>query len=90
MMEEINLGGVYAPALLVQAGLTLLLSLPLRWVLSRLGVYRFVWHRGLFDVCLLVILLGIIAAVSTNLSSAPLDHGARPPSTAPHPAAPRS
>jgi hypothetical protein len=67
MIGEIDIGGVFAPTLLVWTALALIVSLPLRWAMSRLGLYRFVWHRGLFDLCLLVILLGAVTAASTVL-----------------------
>ncbi|MDR3510735.1 MAG: DUF1656 domain-containing protein [Caulobacteraceae bacterium] len=69
MIGEVDIGGVFTPTLLVWSVATLALSLPLRWVLSRLGVYRFVWHRGLFDLSLMVILLGAVTALSTKFPS---------------------
>ncbi|MBV8621627.1 MAG: DUF1656 domain-containing protein [Curvibacter sp.] len=60
MMAEIDLYGVYLPVLLVQALLALLLSTGLRAVVARLGLYRWVWHRSLFNLCLYVIVLGAV------------------------------
>lgn len=60
MMAEIDLYGVYLPVLLVQALLALLLTTGLRAVLGRLGLYRWAWHRSLFNLCLYVNVLGAV------------------------------
>lgn len=57
MSGEIDIYGVYVPNLLALALATLLVSLVVRRGLAYLGVYGFVWHRGLFDVALYVVLL---------------------------------
>ncbi|MDF2619160.1 MAG: hypothetical protein K0S00_1819 [Xanthobacteraceae bacterium] len=57
MSGEIDIYGVYIPNLLALALATLLVSLVVRRGLAYLGVYSFVWHRGLFDVALYVVLL---------------------------------
>ncbi|MCS0496826.1 DUF1656 domain-containing protein [Ancylobacter mangrovi] len=57
MSGEIDVYGVYIPNLLALMLLTLPVSLLLRRGLARLGAYAFVWHRGLFDVALYVLLL---------------------------------
>ena len=67
MIGEANIYGVYVPVLLVWAVVALVISLPVRWVLSRLGAYRLVWHRGLFDSCLVVILWAGVAATAGAL-----------------------
>jgi hypothetical protein len=58
MIGEIDIFGVLAPPLLVWLGVALVISAALRWGLNRIGFYRFVWHRPLFDLALLLILLG--------------------------------
>ena len=58
MIGEVNLFGVLLPPLLVALGAALLVSAALRWVLTKAGLYRFIWHRPLFDLALLVILTG--------------------------------
>jgi hypothetical protein len=47
--------------LLIWVGVALLLSALLRRGLAWLGLYRFVWHRPLLDLCLLVILTGLVS-----------------------------
>lgn len=60
MIGEINLYGVFFPPLLVWIGVALVLSVFVRRGLAALGFYRFIWHRPLFDFCLLVMLTGLI------------------------------
>ncbi|MDI3308827.1 MAG: FUSC family protein [Acetobacteraceae bacterium] len=62
MTGEIDIFGVFFPALLVWTVLALALSALLRRGIERLGLYRFVWHPPLFDLALFVILLGGVAA----------------------------
>lgn len=67
MTEEINIGGgVLIPGLMLWAIAALFLSLPVRWLLSKADVYRFVWHRGLFDICLFIIVWGGTAAIASR------------------------
>lgn len=60
MIGEINLYGVLFPPLLIWVGVALILSVFVRRGLAALGIYRFIWHRPLFDFCLLVMLTGLI------------------------------
>jgi hypothetical protein len=62
MIAEFDIYGVFVPALLVYAIIALLLELLLRRVLNAIGFYRFVWHRPLFDLALVVILFGAVVA----------------------------
>jgi hypothetical protein len=64
MSGEIDIYGVYVPNLLALALATLLVSLVVRRVLAWFGLYGFVWHRGLFDVALYVVLLQGMALLS--------------------------
>ena len=66
MIGEINIFGVLFPPLLIWAGLALLLSTLVRRVLAKAGLYRFIWHRPLFDLSLLVILTGLISLGMTR------------------------
>jgi len=64
MIAEINLFGVYLSPMLGFAALAVVAWLVLRHLLRRLGAYRWVWHRPLFDTALFVILLaGIVVLV---------------------------
>jgi hypothetical protein len=68
MIGEFDVGGVFTPSLMIWALIALALSLPLRWALARLGVYRLVWHRGLFDIALVVLLWSAVAACAAALT----------------------
>jgi hypothetical protein len=61
MIGEIDLFGVLLPPLLVWLGIALLLAALLRMALAKLGAYRLVWHRPLFDLSLLVILTFLVS-----------------------------
>jgi hypothetical protein len=64
MIGEIDLYGVLLPPLLVWLGVALPISAFLRFGLNRAGLYRFVWHRPLFDLAILVIVTGGVSAVA--------------------------
>jgi hypothetical protein len=66
MTGEVDVYGVFVPWFLVWAGAALPLTAVLRRLLRRLGFYRLVWHRPLFDLALLVIVLGAVAAIATR------------------------
>ncbi|MBU6396941.1 MAG: DUF1656 domain-containing protein [Rhodospirillales bacterium] len=66
MIGEINIYGVLFPPLLIWAFIALLLSMAVRRGLSALGVYRFIWHRPLFDLCLLIMLTGLISLAANR------------------------
>jgi hypothetical protein len=57
MIGEINLYGVFLPPLLLLIIVLMPVAAALRAGLGRLGAYRFVWHRPLFDLACFVILL---------------------------------
>jgi hypothetical protein len=69
MIGEIEIGGVFVPALLAWVVIAVALSVPLRWAISRMGLYRYIWHPGLFDLSVLVILVGAVAAAADRLGS---------------------
>jgi hypothetical protein len=67
MIGEIDLYGVLLPPLLVWLGVALVLAALLRTLLARIGFYRLVWHRPLFDLALLVILIGCVSAFANRI-----------------------
>ena len=57
-LHSLDVFGFYLSPLALWAGLALLVYGAVRWGLGRLGAYRFVWHRALFDLAVYVIVLG--------------------------------
>lgn len=64
MPTEIDFYGVYFPRLLVLMLIAYGISSVLRKALARFGFYSLVWHRGLFDIALYVLLLGGITSLT--------------------------
>jgi len=69
MRYEIDLFGILVPALLLWLVITYVIGALLRGLLERSGLYRFVWHRALFDLALYVCLLGGVVYLSSGLLS---------------------
>jgi protein AaeX len=63
VIGEFDIYGVYFPIFVVFAGVAFLLQLALKRLFDRLNVYRFVWHRPLFDLAVYVILLGVVTTL---------------------------
>jgi hypothetical protein len=66
MISEVNIYGMFVSPMLLSVGAALLISGIVRRALGWLGLYRFVWHRPLFDFALLVILLGGVVALQAR------------------------
>ncbi len=69
MIGEIEIHGVFIPALLVLGIAAFFMSLLVRVILRRLHFYRFVWHAGLFDTALYVVILWVAALVTLHANS---------------------
>jgi hypothetical protein len=67
MIGEANFDGVFIPYFLILTVAAFLALLPLRWVLRRIHFYRFVWHAGLFDTALFVVILWIVARATMQI-----------------------
>ena len=67
MNNELNLYGVFVPALFVWMLIAFGITVPLRWALARSGFYRFVWHRPLFDLALYVVLVGAVVHIAIRV-----------------------
>lgn len=63
MLNELDIYGVYLPGLLGAMLLTLALTSVVRKILAWTGIYAIVWHRGLFDIALYVVLLGGVTTI---------------------------
>lgn len=65
MNAELNIAGIYIHPLLAASILAFLAARLLEWILHKFGAYRWVWHRGLFDIAMTVILWGGFACILT-------------------------
>ena len=64
MYAEINIFGVYVAPFAVMMLAAWLATIPLSLVVDRLGISRRVWHPGLFNLCLYVIVLSLIVLLA--------------------------
>jgi hypothetical protein len=62
VIGEFDIYGVYFPAFAVFAAIAFVLQLAIKRLLDAYSVYRFVWHRPLFDLATYVILLAVVTA----------------------------
>jgi len=67
MIAEVPLGGVFVPMAAVTAGAAFVLHLGVHGLARRLGLYRLVWHPGLFDLAVFLMLWGAVSALSLDL-----------------------
>ncbi|MBB5193516.1 hypothetical protein HNQ50_004273 [Silvimonas terrae] len=58
MSGEIDIYGVFIPSLLAWMVIAFFVTGALRFVLARVGFYKLVWHRSLFNLALYVLVLG--------------------------------
>ncbi|VVE17538.1 DUF1656 domain-containing protein [Pandoraea anhela] len=64
MSGEIDIYGVFVPTLLALMVVAFVLTGALRFVLARMGFYRLVWHRSLFNLAVYIIALGGVVAIA--------------------------
>ena len=69
MIGEIELRGGFIPSLLLLGIGAFVVSLVLRVILRRIHFYRFVWHAGLFDTALYVVILWVAALATLHANS---------------------
>jgi protein AaeX len=69
MIGEAEFDGVFVPYLLLLTVVAFLALLPIRWLLRRAHLYRFVWHAGLFDIALFMVILWLTALATARLGS---------------------
>lgn len=67
MIGEIDILGVFVPALAIWMLIALGLGAGARAALSRLGLYRLVWRRPLFDLALYVVLLAFVVFLALRV-----------------------
>jgi hypothetical protein len=64
MIGEIDIDGVFIPTLLILGVVAFVVTLAIRVALRRVHFYRLVWHAGLFDTALYVVILWVAALVT--------------------------
>ncbi|NWA29757.1 DUF1656 domain-containing protein [Pseudomonas gingeri] len=64
MNEDWNIDGVFLHSALVAALLAAFLHFTVRWLLARTHAYAWMWHPGLADIAIFVILWAGVVAVS--------------------------
>ncbi len=69
MIGELNLYGVFVPALFLWMLIALVILMVLRRALSRGGAYALIWHRPLFDLALYVIILGVVVYLGNRFAA---------------------
>jgi len=67
VIGELDIYGVYIPIFVVVAAVAFLLQILLKRMLDACGLYRFLWHRALFDLAIYVILLGLVTAAAASI-----------------------
>lgn len=71
MTGEIAIDGVYVPTMLLLGVIAMLLTIALARIFNAFGLYRFVAYRALVDLCLFVLLLGLLAWASPLIGFRP-------------------
>jgi protein AaeX len=67
MIGEVEIGGVFLPTILV-AGITgFLATLAARRILRVVAAYKFIWHAGLFDVAMFVVMWWLAVLVGARI-----------------------
>lgn len=69
MQNDISIGGVYLPGLLVMMLAAFVVARVVWQILSWTGLYSFVWHRALFNLALYILILGTMCSLSDRLFS---------------------
>ena len=68
MIGESAIDGVFIPRVLVVFMLAFAVSLVIRRVLRSFGLYRFIWHAGLFDTAVFFALAWLIAESTVGVT----------------------
>ncbi|MGE4373037.1 MAG: DUF1656 domain-containing protein [Xanthobacter sp.] len=60
MLREVSIAGIYFPAIFFYFLASLVIYLGVDMALSRLGTYRFFWHKSLVQACLVLIIFSLL------------------------------
>ncbi|MFC0400632.1 DUF1656 domain-containing protein [Paraburkholderia rhizosphaerae] len=69
MIGEVNIVGVFVPAVLVLMLVSYVIKRGVVMLLSKLGAYRFIWHRPAFDFCVYVFIFGAVVLLTKRLGA---------------------
>jgi hypothetical protein len=69
MTGQVDILGVYIPALLPLMVIAYLINVCIRSTLARVGFYRFVWHRSIFDLGMYAVVLSAVFLLIHQLVS---------------------
>lgn len=64
MNGETDLYGIFVPHLLICGLVALAMATATSWLVARMRLYRFFWHPPLVDLCIFVLCLSFVNAVS--------------------------
>lgn len=66
MLANVDVYGFYVAPFAADVVITLVLFVPVRRLLARLGINRYVWHPNLFEIALFSIMLCIIVLIQAS------------------------
>jgi hypothetical protein len=69
MTGQVDLLGVYIPALIPVLALAYVINWSIRAILTRTRFYRIVWHRSVFDLGTYAIVLSMVFLLSRQFVS---------------------
>jgi hypothetical protein len=70
VIAEISVAGVFLPAAAVTGVAAFGLRLVVSALARRVGFYRLVWHAGLFDLAVFILLWAAVSALSPRVPAA--------------------
>ena len=68
MIGESVVDGVFIPRVLIVLLFAFAASLVIRRTMRSLNLYRFIWHAGLFDTAVFVVLAWLIAEATVGVT----------------------
>ena len=69
MIGEVEVSGIFIPVALVAGVLAFIASLVLRRILRAVNAYAFIWHAGLFDIAMFVVLWWLVACAASSMKA---------------------
>ena len=64
MIGEVEIAGVFVPTAVAGGTTAFIATVILRHVLRVAGAYQFIWHAGLFDVAMFVVLWWLVTCAA--------------------------